>query len=515
MEYKYYLAQLDDKEAVLYSFIYNKLLVHAYSFDVEAPTNIIDKVIKSIMLDNPELFWFEGKWKAICEGNNVRVIPKYKMRLNYKAISDCIENEVSIVLKKCIGSDIDNIKTAYDWLLTNVQYGYTDNDQTIEGVFTEKKAVCKGISKAFQLLMNNLNIPSFLIEGTLDGQTSHVWNVVFVNNKFYHVDVAIGYQRFSSLFNGAKRNRHYPCFMVSDKTINATHMIYRDYFPECSEDLDLNQYFVEFLKIPECFKQYGKLVYLDKGSTCTVLKATSNKSEYALKVIEAMEDEPKYQHACAELEKMKILSNFNSIVRLVDSFISEERKTIYMLTDYYKPLSVRRKDENFETIKGTLNLGYDILNSLINCRKKGIYHLDIQPKNIFFDTSGKAVLGDFGNAVFESELKHLKPKRGTLAFMAPEVYHTGIYGEASEIYSLGIVLYSLLNKAMLPFADKSVPEVSIKMRLSGAKLPPPCNCDRELWNCINKMCAYQISDRFSSYEEALSGINFYEQSKVK
>ncbi len=505
MEYKYYLAKLNDSEATLYSFIYNELINHANSFDINASIDIIDQIMKYIMLDNPELYWFEGKWKAEYKGTVVRVIPQYKMRLNYNSLSDGIERTISIVLKNCIGSDIDNIKAVYDWLQSNVQYCYTDNDQTIEGVFIEHRAVCKGISKAFQLLMNKLNIPSLLIEGTLDGKSSHVWNMVFVNNKFYHVDVAIGYQRFSSLFSGMDRNRHYPCFMVSDKTINATHMIYRNYFPACSEDFDLNQYFVESLRIPENFKKYGMLAYLDKGSTCTVLKVTNNKSEYALKVIEASEDESRYQYACAELEKMKLLANCN-IVSLVDSFVSLENKTVYILTDYYKPLTNRRKEENFETINGTLNLGIDILTSLINCRNKGIYHLDIQPKNIYFDGFGKAVLGDFGNAVFESELRTLKPKRGTIAFMAPEVYHRGIYGQASEIYSLGIIMYSLLNEALLPFTKGNAPDAAIRMRLSGKKIPPLHHGDNILWNCIKKMCAYNVDERYATYENALNDL---------
>ena len=246
------------------------------------------------------------------------------------------------------------------------------------------------------------------------------------------------------------------------------------------------------------------LAYLDKGSTCTVLKATNNKSEYALKVIEASEDESKYQHACAELEKMKLLANYSNFVSLVDNFVSVENKTVYILTDYYKPLTIRRKEKDFETINGTLNLGIDILTSLINCRNKGIYHLDIQPKNIYFDRFGKAVLGDFGNAVFESELSALKPKRGTIAFMAPEVYHRGIYGQASEIYSLGIVMYSLLDEALLPFTIENTPEVAIKMRLNGKKLPPPHNCNDDLWKCINKMCAYNVDERYATYEDALS-----------
>lgn len=132
--------------------------------------------------------------------------------------------------------------------------------------------------------------------------------------------------------------------------------------------------------------------------------------------------------------------------------------------------------------------------------------MDIQPKNIYFDKFGKAVLGDFGNAVFESELRNLKPKRGTLAFMAPEVYHKGIYGQASEIYSLGIVMYSMLNEAMLPFTNENTPTKAIKMRLNGEKLPPPLNCNSGLWDCISKMCAYNVDERFDTYEDALSAL---------
>lgn len=504
MEYKYYLAQLNDSEATLYSFIYNELLNHANSFDINAPTDIIDRVMKYIMLDNPELFWFEGKWKAVYKGNIVRVIPQYKMRLNYNKLSHSIEQTISTVLKNCIGSDIDNIKVVYDWLQTNVQYCYTDNDQTIEGVFIERKAVCKGISKAFQLLMSKLNIPSFLIEGTLDGHSSHVWNVVYVNNKFYHVDVAIGYQRFSSLFSGMNRNRHYPCFMISDETIKITHTIYGYHFPECVEDFDLDNFFVNSLNVPEKFKQFGSVTYLDKGTTCTVLKIVDNDSAYALKVILPNRGESSYHLACDELKKMELLADSNSVVRLVDSFVSEQTKTIYILTNYYKPLAIRRKEIDFDVIKHTLNLGTDILKSLIECRNKGIYHLDVQPKNIYFDKHGKAVLGDFGNSVFESELNILKPKRGTLAFMAPEVYCDGIYGQASEIYSLGVIMYSLLNEALLPFTKGNTPDTAIRMRLSGKEIPPPRHCDNVLWNCIKKMCAYNIDERYATFEDALS-----------
>lgn len=498
MEYKYYLAQLKEQDSLLYQFIYNKILACTNSFLIASSTYDIDRIMKYIMLDNPNLYWFEGKWKAVYKDNLVCVIPIYKKR-NY---DQKIHDVISTVLNDCNGSKIDHIKTIYDWILNNVQYCNTNNDQTIKGVLIDKKAVCKGISKAFQYFMNLLDIPSYLIEGTIDGFTPHVWNVIYINNKYYHIDISIGYPQFSKLFNGLNRNRHYPCFMVSDQTIRTTHKIYKGYDTSCNEDYDFDQYLVNTLHIPEQLKKYGSYTYLDKGSTSIVLKTNQNESEYVLKVMQVKQNIRMFHASCLELEKMKILKDCKGIIQFIDGVILERRKTVYILSNYYKPLSVRRRERDFIIVEHTIKLGIDILKCLIECRNKGIYHLDIQPKNIYFDRDNKAILGDFGNSVFEYELSTLQPKRGTLAFMAPEVYHKGIYGQASEIYSLGIVLYSLLNHARLPFSNHHSGKNAIRIRLYGEELPP-LNVDQALWNCIKRMCAYNVDIRFHSFEDVL------------
>lgn len=507
VEYKYYLSQLNENEAKLYIFLYNQIFAFTDSFKVDVPVETIHKVIKAIMLDHPELFWFEGKWKAAYEGDAVRIIPKYKSIMNHTRIRAHIENTTENILKKCSDSAIRNIKLVYDWLINNVCYSHSENDQTIEGSFIDQKAVCKGIAKAFQLLMNRLDIPSFLIEGTLDGQIPHIWNVVFVNDCFYHVDVTMGYQNFRFLFHNPDRNKHYPCFMVSDKTITETHVIYPGQLPSCPTDFNLNQFLVEQLEIPAKLTQYGILKYLDKGSTCTVFKVfCNNGSQYALKVAESGGNETNYAHACAEHEKMKLLSGCNGVVKLADSAISETKKTVYLLFPYCKPLTIRRKEDDFDPVKSTLKLGIDVLNALIECHNHGIYHLDIQPKNIYFDETGRAILGDFGNSKFEHELKTLNRGIGTLAYMAPEVYHSGTYGQASEIYSLGLILYALLNQAMLPFMEDNNLHNAIKVRLNGRELPPPRNSNDKIWKCISRMCAFDLTKRVPTYTEALNSL---------
>ena len=59
--------------------------------------------------------------------------------------------------------------------------------------------MCKGIAKAYQLLMGLGKIPCILVEGTLDGMTKHVWNMIYINGNWLHVDVTMGYPCFRHL----------------------------------------------------------------------------------------------------------------------------------------------------------------------------------------------------------------------------------------------------------------------------------------------------------------------------
>ena len=513
MEYQYYLSQLSEQEAVLYASIFSGIRTRIHTIDVDASIQTVHKIIKAIMMDHPELFWFQGKWKATTEGKALHVIPRYTDSATVRERTANLENVAQVVLNSCSGGLVDQIKSVYDWLIDNVQYGLCDHDQTVEGVFVDRRALCKGIAKAFQLLMNRLEIPSFLIEGTLDGEAPHIWNVIYVNERFYHVDVTMGYQRFEQWFFALHRNRHYPCFMVSDQTIAVTHKVCPGRFPDCTDDFDLNRYLVGRLDIPEKYRSRGMLRYLDKGSTCTVLKVTGMDSDYVIKVMETGDRVSKYRNACAELEKMKLLRDCMGSVHMIDGDVSERNGRVFLLLRYVKPLTVRRKEKDFDPVKSTLRLGVDVLDALIECRDRGIYHLDIQPKNIYFETTGRAVLGDFGAARFERQLNGIKQRVGTLAFMAPEVYWKAIYGQPSEIYSLGIVMYALMNDAKLPFMHHYGFQDALKLRLSGRDLPQPCMCPEPIWQCIKKMCAYDPEKRYSSYEQAKDALSsLYVQS---
>ena len=90
-------------------------------------------------------------------------------------------------------------------------------------------------------------------------------------------------------------------------------------------------------------------------------------------------------------------------------------------------------------------------NALELCEKRGIIHRDIKPDNIFINDNGDYKLGDFGVARQLEKSSTFMSRRGNQAYMAPEVYKGEWYGEKADIYSLGLVLYRLLNNSRIPF----------------------------------------------------------------
>ena len=154
-----------------------------------------------------------------------------------------------------------------------------------------------------------------------------------------------------------------------------------------------------------------------------------------------------------------------------------------------------------------IKLGVDLCTALSICRKRNILHRDIKPQNIFVSQDGDYKLGDFGIAKV-SEHTSGGTKIGTYNYMAPEVYNNAPYGHASDIYSLGLVLYWLLNYRRHPFnplppqmPSASEMESARSRRLGGEELPPPACGSEKLKQVVLKACAFDPKDRYQSAED--------------
>lgn len=152
-----------------------------------------------------------------------------------------------------------------------------------------------------------------------------------------------------------------------------------------------------------------------------------------------------------------------------------------------------------------IKLGTDMCRALEYCQKQNIIHRDIKPENIFVSKSGDFKLGDFGIARTAEKTMSGLSRKGTYSYMAPEVYRGEEYGASVDIYSLGIVLYRLLNKNRTPFLpDYPQPithgdrENAIARRIAGERMSLPIDARDKLGEIILKACAYEPHERYST-----------------
>lgn len=178
---------------------------------------------------------------------------------------------------------------------------------------------------------------------------------------------------------------------------------------------------------------------------------------------------------------------------------------LYSLDDYKMSKNMKESE--------VIVLAKDMCHALIACQRNGIVHRDIKPANIFINNIGTFKLGDFGVARTMEKTTGAS-KKGTENYMAPEVYLVKPYNANVDIYSLGIVLYQIMNKGRLPFlpnaplpvtfADR---EKAILLRMKGNQIPPPCLAAPAFAGIILKACAYDPRARYQSAAEMLDDLN--------
>ena len=156
-----------------------------------------------------------------------------------------------------------------------------------------------------------------------------------------------------------------------------------------------------------------------------------------------------------EYKLMKELQGQSNIVSC-DDFALEKNPNgiggkIYIRMELLTPLQKVTK-ERLLSEKEVIKLGKDICKALILCENKNIIHRDIKPDNVMISPFGDYKLGDFGVSKVMSHTTG-GTMTGTEGYIAPEVLHMEKYGKEVDIYSLGIVMYWLLNNRRMPFIE--------------------------------------------------------------
>ena len=229
--FHYYYNHLSQNGKIAYTVILKQ--IQSFPKEIEIPyitQEEYDAVFLALSYDNPKLFFLENSSEMHTRGEHYYFLPKYRLskedyqvqlkELVQKAEQICnsMPQNASDFQKELFFHDFICLHTLYN---ASPPVGYTAYDALVIG-----DTVCEGYARAMQLLLNQVNIPNYLVTGMIEDfdelghktTEGHMWNIVELEGNPYHLDVTwddVGEHRTDYF--------QHNYFNVTDQEIAATH----------------------------------------------------------------------------------------------------------------------------------------------------------------------------------------------------------------------------------------------------------------------------------------------------
>jgi serine/threonine-protein kinase len=214
---------------------------------------------------------------------------------------------------------------------------------------------------------------------------------------------------------------------------------------------------------------------LGQGGMATIFRATDSKlrREVAIKVLrpEFGRDAQFVERFRHEAQAAASLSHPN-VVQVYDFGMDPAGPYIVMEQVAGGDLSVALGEHGALPPTAVARTGQQVADALAAAHARGLVHRDIKPSNILLSPDGRVQVADFGiaQAAARSTVTVTGITLGSVLYFSPEQARGDTATPASDIYSLGLVMYELLT-SQRPFSGDSPAAVAVA-RLSGS-VPSP------------------------------------------
>jgi serine/threonine-protein kinase len=183
------------------------------------------------------------------------------------------------------------------------------------------------------------------------------------------------------------------------------------------------------------------------------------------------------------------------IVQIFD--VGQTREGLYYVAEFVDGESLAaRLDHGTPTPVEARELAEQLCRALARAHEQRIVHRDIKPANVLISSAGDVKLGDFGVARLAegSTGGTAGAVVGTPRYMAPEQARGSKTTPATDVYSVGVVLYEMLAGAP-PFAGDSAIELAL-CHVQDPPPPLPASVPRELVRITMRALAKDPGERF-------------------
>ena len=236
---------------------------------------------------------------------------------------------------------------------------------------------------------------------------------------------------------------------------------------------------------------------LGEGAFAVVKLATHVKSglQYACKLVQKSNSDEKMLQR--EVDILEAAGRHKNIVSLIDRFDAPEYDSWALIFDLVSGGEVFERicDEGNYSEREAAKVVRQITLALQHLHHSGIVHRDLKPENLLLashEAYADVKLADFGLAGFFGEgAPPLTGRKGTVAYMAPEVFRGEAYGAEVDLWALGVIMFILL-AGYHPFdpdgsADDSVLERRVRLMDWGFKGPEWKPISREAKSLIRRL----------------------------
>jgi serine/threonine protein kinase len=228
-------------------------------------------------------------------------------------------------------------------------------------------------------------------------------------------------------------------------------------------------------------KKIGKYLIINevgRGTTGTVYLSHDPyfRRDVAIKVYNtATDDDPSRAKIARKMffneAHMVGMLQHPNILPILDA--GEEEGKYYVVMEHVqraRTLEAYCRPDNLLHVEDVVKIIYKCAKALHYAHKRGVIHRDIKPSNIMLTNDNDVRIIDFGIAILrDSDISKIEGIAGSPSYMSPEQVQGNDLTPASDLYSLGAVMYELLT-GFRPFRASSLSKLLNQIVYS---TPPP------------------------------------------